>query len=251
MAVPGPVAWNDALADYGVSIRSDIVYDLRSHESVSLPAAGGFRIMTPYPFWVRAASTGASVINQELQGAFLPWSSSVDTSGAAPGTVTPLFVTTPAADAYDIFTVLDPQREFRTDSLATQLLAVQVNPLAASDTAPPAGRAIVVGNGQFAADRHVRNAPENLVFAMNAVDWLAQDDALIRIRSKDRRPPQLVMDEGGRDAVKYANVIGVPVLIGLAGLARLVRRRRITRQTFSPAAAPPPGRGAKRGEETA
>ena len=52
------------------------------------------------------------------------------------------------------------------------------------------GPAVVVGSIDFATDRFVQLAPENLAFALNAVDWLAQDEELIAIRSKDRRPPR-------------------------------------------------------------
>ena len=70
------------------------------------------------------------------------------------------------------------------------LLAAMVAP---ADTAKGArGRLVVVGSLDFATDRFVHSAPENLAFTLNAVDWLAQDEALIAIRSKDRRPPALM-----------------------------------------------------------
>jgi len=100
------------------------------------------------------------------------------------------------------------------------------------------GRIVVVGSSDFASDRYARNSPENLVFVENAIDWLAQDDALIGIRSKNRSPPPLVFTSATtRSAVKYANVIGVPVLLVLAGVLRLWRRRQTTRRTYRPLAA--------------
>jgi hypothetical protein len=73
---------------------------------------------------------------------------------------------------------------------------------------------------------------------VNAVDWLAQDDALIAIRSKNRTPPQLVFASATtHDVVKYGNIIGVPALVIVAGALWLARRRRITRQTYRPLAA--------------
>src|SRR3989440_4897055 len=100
----------------------------------------------------------------------------------------------------------------------------------------------VVGSTDFASDRYARNSPENLVFVENAVDWLAQDDALIGIRSKNRAPPPLVFTSTTtRSAVKYGNVIGVPVLLMLAGILRLWRRRQTTRRAYQPL---PPGSAA-------
>jgi ABC-type uncharacterized transport system involved in gliding motility auxiliary subunit len=227
------VAWNDVLADYGVSIRMDMVYDLLANESVSMPTRLG-RLLMSYPLWVRAGGTDASVVNQEIPSLFLPWTSSVDTTGAQPGSVTPLYLSSRASGVEAAQVFLDPQREFPQDSLSPRLLAVLVNAGAVGDTTVARGRLIVVGNDDFASDRHVRSAQENGVFVLNAVDWLAQDEALITIRAKDRRPPQLVLSEGQRGTVKYGNLVGVPVLVGLAGLARLVQRRRLMRQTYQP-----------------
>ena len=232
-AMPRPVAWNALLAPYGVAVRSDMVHDLLASESVSLPTQFG-RLLTAYPLWLRASSTRASVVNEDVPSLFLPWTSSIDTTGAAPGTVTPLAVSSQGAGTSSRETLLDPQRQFPGDSLATRLLAVLVNPLAAGDSAGPRGRVVVVGNDEFASDRHVRSAPENLVFVLNAVDWLAQDEALIAIRSKDRRPPPLGLATRGRNGVKYANVVGLPVLLALGGLGRLLQRRRGTKRVYVP-----------------
>jgi ABC-type uncharacterized transport system involved in gliding motility auxiliary subunit len=92
---------------------------------------------------------------------------------------------------------------------------------------------VVFGSSDFASDRNVRNAPENLSAALNAVDWLAQDESLITIRAKDRTPPPLVFSSDlVRDGVKYANLIGVPVvLVAFAGV-RLWRRRQLARRPY-------------------
>ena len=242
-ATPRDVAWNQVLQPYGVTIRSDMVYDLASNERVAVPAQFGMRVLVGYPFWVRALSTRASPINQELPGVFLPWTSSIDTAGARPGTVVPLFVTSEAAGVKTAEVFLEPTQQFPTDSLAPRVLAVQVNPRAGNgenaDSAAAApggrGRLVVIGNEDVAADRNVRNAPENLAFVLNSVDWLAEDPSLITIRAKTRTPPPLVFESDAlREFVKYANVIGVPVLLVLAGIAQLLRRRRLRHRAYQP-----------------
>jgi len=229
VAQPRPIPWNVLLADYGVTIRSDMVYDLRSNERVGMNSQLG-RLFVSYPFWVRASSTGASSINRDIGTIMLPWPSSIDVSGADSGAVTPLYASTQAAGVSATVTFLDPQRQFQTDSLASRLLAVTVN--MAELGAEVRGRLVVVGNEEFLTDRRVGSAPENLLFALNAVDWLAQDEGLVQIRAKDRRPPSLVLSDGKRDGVKYANVIGIPILIGLMAVFRLLRRRRLTRRVY-------------------
>ena len=100
---------------------------------------------------------------------------------------------------------------------------------------------MVVGSLEFTTDRFVRSAPENLAFTLNAIDWLAQDEALIAIRSKDRRPPPLLFTSAAtRESVKYANLIGLPLVVAVAGVIRLIRRRRRTREPYRPLV-PAPG----------
>ena len=229
---PQEVLWNELLAPYGVSVQSDMVYDLLSNEQIRVPAQFGFMI-APYPLWVRALSTRAASVNAELEGVFMPWTSSLDTADAVPGTVTPLFVTSPGAGVDSTMAMLQPRRQFQQNNLGVRLLAAMVNPLAVEDAQGPRGRVVVVGNSDVFQDRFLEGNAANLAFGLNAVDWLAQDEALIGIRAKNRTPPPLVFSSDiKRDLVKHANVIGVPVILILIGVLRSVKRRQRTRQQY-------------------
>jgi ABC-type uncharacterized transport system involved in gliding motility auxiliary subunit/ABC-type transport system involved in multi-copper enzyme maturation permease subunit len=234
MAMPKPVGWNPALQRFGISIGSDMVYDLQANEIVPVPSQGG-RILRVYPFFVRGGSTGKSVINKEIGEAVFTWASSIDTTGAATRTITPLFTTSRAGGSSTGETMIDPNRDFPQTDLKVRLLAVQGEARKAANDRTSAGRVVVIGDATFASDRSARGAPENVALAVNAVDWLAQDEALIAIRAKDRRPPQLIFSSNlAREGVKYVNVIGVPLLVAAAGLIRLARRRRKTREPYRP-----------------
>ena len=240
------VPWNALLAPYGVKIRSDMVYDLASNERVAMPAQFG-RILVQYPYWVEALSTKATPLNEETDGIFLPWSSSIDTSGARKGTVTPLFLTSKAAGISVQQAFLQPTQQFPTDSLSRRVMGVQVNGLVGDTARGPGGRLVAVGSDDFAGARHVQNAPENLQLALGAVDWLAQDTALIGIRAKNRTPPPLVFTSATlEDFVKYANIIGVPLLLVAWGGVRLWRRKRLAERPYGVEAAklPQPEGGA-------
>lgn len=232
MASARPVGWNQVLEPYGVSIRTDMVYDLLSNERVTMPVQGG-RLMVAYPFWVRAVSTRNSAINQDLETVLLPWPSTIDTAGAAPGSVIPLLTTSEGAGREVGRAFIAPQRDFPRDSLARQLVGVAVNPHAVEGTADTRGRVVVVGNSDVISDRYAQSDVGGLVFGLNAVDWLAQEDALIAIRAKNRRPPQLLFESATtRDAVKWANVAGMPLLLVLFASIRLFRRRQLSRDTY-------------------
>lgn len=232
LAMSHPIPWNDLLRPYGIAINPDMVYDLASNEQVAMPTQFG-QVLMPYPLWLRALSTRASPINAELDAMFLPWASTLDTSKAPKGTVTPLFTSSPAAGVRQNEMFLNPTQTWSRDSLARRLLAVQVNPRASGSNGALRGRLVVVGSADFVADRYARNDPGGAVFVQNAVDWLAQDEVLIAIRSKDRSPSPLVFASAvTRDAVKYGNMIGVPLLVMLLGALRLLRRQRRTRQQY-------------------
>jgi ABC-type uncharacterized transport system involved in gliding motility auxiliary subunit len=127
--------------------------------------------------------------------------------------------------------MIDPSREFPRTDLARRLLAVQVAPSA--DTGAK-GRIIVVGSADFVADNFAQHAVENLAFALNSIDWLAQESSLIAIRSKEMRPPPIKFTSTLlAELVKYGNVIGVPAALALGGFIRLARRRRLTREPYS------------------
>src|SRR6185436_7674635 len=123
------VSWNEVIKPYGVSIGSDMVLDLASNQPAQVPTQIG-RVLVRYPPWLRALSTKSSVINKALDGAFLPWSSSIDTTGVKKGTLTPLFVTSRQTAVEGFRVLIYPTRQWPSDNLRPRLVAVQVNPLA-------------------------------------------------------------------------------------------------------------------------
>jgi ABC-type uncharacterized transport system involved in gliding motility auxiliary subunit len=237
VATERPVAWNRFLKPFGIAIQPNMAYDLLANEIVPVPSAAG-QALQSYPLFLRARSTGKAEINREVSEVTLTWASTLDTTGAAKGQVTPLLISSPATGTIQGRASLDPTQNFPQRDLAPRILAAQAVPAPAAGTSHPEGRIVVVGSSDFVNDRFVSHAPDNLALVLNAVDWLAQDNALIAIRSKDRRPPPLVFSSvSEREAAKYANVIGVPGLVALYGFVRLIRRRRKARESYRPATA--------------
>ncbi len=236
LAMPVAPAWNEFLKPFGITIRSDIAYDLMANEIVPVPTSFG-RALQAYPLFIRARSTGSSPVNQEVNEVTLTWTSTLDTVGAAKGTVTPLLISSAASGTLTNAVSLDPtQANYSRQGLKPQLLAAAVVPAAKAGQATR-GRVVVVGSADFANDRFAEHVPDNITLALNAVDWLAQDEALIGIRAKDRRPAPLVFSSPAlREGVKYVNVIGVPLAIVLVGVVRALRRRRKTREPYRPLA---------------
>jgi ABC-type uncharacterized transport system involved in gliding motility auxiliary subunit/ABC-type transport system involved in multi-copper enzyme maturation permease subunit len=228
LAQPHPVPWNELLQRFGVSVRGDMAYDLLANEAIPVPSDFG-RVLQVYPFFIRSESTRRTAINQDIGAAVLTWASTIDTSKAPKGSITPLLVTSTAAGTFTDATSIDPRSDFPRTKLGRQLLGVMATSKGGR------GRAVVIGSSDFATDRFVQAAPENLALVLNAIDWLAQDEELIAIRSKNRQPVPLVFKTAlARDTAKYANLVGLPLLVALAGVAHLLRRRRRTRDPYRP-----------------
>lgn len=282
-----PDSVRDLTGDFGVRLNGDLVYDLRSNESISMP--GQFvNYVVAYPFWVRALPTDGNAITQGLNSVFLPWPSSLDTIPAAGRKFIPLLTSSPYAGIQANSFQIRPSQKLNYDreDLKGRLLAVAVDgalavarpkktgapaagqdsggeaeskdvgkgagivaassdtlaPAGAADTAaaatpgrsgPKAGRVVVVGDADFLTDQFVRNSPENVVFALNALDWLTQTDALMSIRSKTATPRPLVFSSDfQKELVKYINLIGVPLAFVVLGAVRLIERRRLTRRKY-------------------
>jgi len=89
------------------------------------------------------------------------------------------------------------------------------------------GRLVVVADSEFASDEYLRFARQvpvyasNMLFVMNMMDYLAQDEALAPLRAKVVQSRPLSAGKESTPAlVKYGNVIGVPLLFTLFGVAR-------------------------------
>ncbi len=259
--------------EFGVRVNPNLVFDLRSSESIQVPGEV-FNYVVAYPFWLRALPVGEHPITKNLNSVFLPWASSLDTLAAPGGReFTPLLATSAYAGRQQGAFEIRPNVELAYDpgQLQQYVLAYAVQgavsagvagqPVAQdasspasntvqADTAsgelaaravgreafsgPPRGRVVVVSDSDFLRNEFVRGSPAGARFALNAIDWLTQTNALLDIRSKQPTPRPLVFESNFEmQAVKYLNLIGVPLAFVLFGVFRLLRRRRLTRRTYA------------------
>jgi gliding-associated putative ABC transporter substrate-binding component GldG len=87
----------------------------------------------------------------------------------------------------------------------------------------PDARLIVVGDGDLVLDQGF--SPSNRVFIMNALDWLAGNDALIALRSREVQDRPLDdLDAATRAQLKWANLFGPSLFVLAIGLVRWRRR---------------------------
>jgi ABC-type uncharacterized transport system involved in gliding motility auxiliary subunit len=88
---------------------------------------------------------------------------------------------------------------------------------------------VVIGDADFISGQNAPT-PGNIPLLLNLVDWLSLDDNLISIRSrtlKDRtiESDLLKKDSKAPNIIRLINVIGMPLLVAIAGLLIFLNRR--------------------------
>ncbi|MCI0433848.1 MAG: Gldg family protein [Gemmatimonadetes bacterium] len=231
--IPASSGLEPLLEASGVAIGDGLVYDMRSHANVSVGRQGFFNLVRGYPLWPIVLRAGEHTTTRDLENLSLGWVAPLRVTDTT--RVQPLWATTEDAGMQPAGFPIDPSSfiALPSDTVRSQIVAVAIDPGARASTGgagtPNAsgGRMIVVGDADFLSDQFVQANPQNLIFVANALDWLAQDELLIRIRSKHRTPPALVFESDfGRNALKWGNLIGVPLLFIAFGTIRITGRRR-------------------------
>ncbi|MFB3777011.1 MAG: GldG family protein [Bryobacteraceae bacterium] len=128
------------------------------------------------------------------------------------------------------------ENSFATSNLSSA--AIRINPakdkkgpltLAAAGTYSPGeggtqGRFVVVGSSAWAAN-YILPFNGNRDLFLNMMNWLSSDEDLISIRPKEPEDRRLSLTRQQMTTVFYSSVVGLPVLVILAGLGVWWRRR--------------------------
>jgi ABC-type uncharacterized transport system involved in gliding motility auxiliary subunit len=213
----------ELLSERGVVVSRRMVVDLASSERVNMGRQGIYQVIASYPLWPVALPAGRHAITTGLSSLSMGWAGEVEITDSA--TVQPLWRTSEAAGLHGVGSPIFPDQDWNVpeEEMRVRALAAAVTP-AVGDSA---GRMVVVGDVTFSEPQFVQQNPANLTFLANAIDWLARDEALIAIRSKNRTPPNLLFESDmSRNALKWGNQIGVPLLFVLFGVVRVTGRRR-------------------------
>ena len=214
------------LEDNGIRMDAGMALDYSSNSTISMGRQGIFNVVRPYPLWPIGLKGDDHTTTRDLSNLSVGWATAIvinDTSA-----VTKLWVTSEAGDIQPAGGMIMPEALVQPDpdDLRSVTLAVAVES-AKSGGGGADGRMIVVGDVDFLQEQFVRSNPQNLLFTANAIDWLSQDEALIDIRSKTRTPPAMAFtSDFEKTALKWGNLVGVPLLFVLGGTARVTGRRR-------------------------
>jgi len=238
------------LDKYGVSVEKSLVIDENNKPIPMTKQAGNlqYQQMVPYPFWVSTSPDDASKTNpitSHFNGTDFYWVSPVALKDGVKGEV--LVSSSPTStlvkDQMDISPQKAPaylimsQEEKKTRSLVV-LRSGRIETAYPDDklplTATDNGRLIVAGNAGFASDLiKYTNSVQNLYFLKDLLEWLGNDEDLMKLRNRDIGETQLTKIKDGETRKAVASVawglsvVVVPLGVVVFGLVRAIRRRNL------------------------
>jgi gliding-associated putative ABC transporter substrate-binding component GldG len=253
MGRPIELNLDDMLQRYGVKLNSDVVRDVQCASVSIMQQQFGMSIQSQVPFpYIPIASkfSEGNMMVKDMQGIVLFFASSLDTLGVgANGLRAEILIRSSKQSGRQTgMLMIDPLQHFVREDfqesgipLATVVsgsfkscyagkpipsdTAAGSTPVSTSPlTVSPETRIIVIGDGDFMRDQYTSR--DNLTFFANMVDYLADDAGLITIRSKEASAPPLEpVSDGGKKAIKYANLIVPPILVIGYGMMRWRNRK--------------------------
>ena len=214
----------------GIGVDEGLVMDYGSNSNISMGPQGLFNVVRPYPLWPIGLKGSLHATTRDLNGLSAGWATAITIADSVEN-IERLWITTEAGGIQPPNSLIMPDALLQPDPDGFQTVTLAVA-IGGGETEPTTndvreGRIIVVGDVDFLEESFIQVSPDNLIFAENAIDWLAQDEALIAIRSKTRTPPPIVFTSDFQKAsLRWGNLIGVPLLIVIYGVMKVTGRRR-------------------------
>jgi len=246
------------LASYGINLDDKLVADVQSAQ-VGIQERRGFMVVTTpvrYPFVpILERLEGDSPVSKGLRGVTMPFVTPVSATAAERRHVAVLAKSSAKSWLEPKPFNLNPQRDWGAENITFSgpyNLMVEVSgkipshyaaEAQASSTATSSGapllteskaeaRIIVAGSASMFLDDFMTRS-SNPKLLLNVADWLLLDPALLAMRTRGLAEPPIQADltTATRNAVKFGNILGVPLLFVLYGVVRWrmreARRRAI------------------------
>jgi len=240
----------DSLAGhYGAGPQPSLVIDARHNQIRAVQTLGFLQlpVLIDYPLYVvGSASDQDHVLNRHLDRLDLLFASPLTLQPQPEAPLTVVVQSSERSGVRSLPTMVQPPLEEAPNDYTSphQPLVVSAEGILASfyadtsrgaefllgpvyDTAFIARsvptRLLFVGDADLVSDQGLTSY--NQVFLLNATDWLARNDLLVALRSRQVEDRPLdELDAGGRARIKWANLLGPALFVVIFGLARWRRR---------------------------
>jgi len=219
--------------DLGVSVESGLVMDKRAQRVVV--RNGAFQSQVDYPFVPNILDLNTShMISRDLEAVSIPFASPLLKVN---GKAQILMQSSPWSAVqdgppFDVYPLMEIDKRFEGLQTKSEILALtfQGNMTSAFKALPQGmkgsllthvddGRLLVIGSPGFLDDEFMDGSA--IVLALNSLDWLSHDEALIALRSRGvTERPLAALSSDGRLVFKLLWLFALPLLVLLFGLWR-------------------------------
>jgi len=211
------------LENYGIKINKNFILST-SAELVNF-GSGTMQLLTPYPFWLKT-----NVFNKNspyfgnVNLLTFPWTSSLSIVKKDNIQIKELIKSTDKS--WSQKEVSNGEFDLNPQNIANpKLTDLKDFPLAIESTTKNT-KIIVIASSRFALDQYYNRNSSNLEFVLTSLNELASGGALSGIRSRSISfYPLPDLGDNLKDIFKYLNILLLPIILGLYGIIRLIRRK--------------------------
>lgn len=229
--LPNPETLTNLLDTYGLSLEKDLVYDLRSNETIRL-GNGVLGFMLPYPYWLRAkASPDIPSSFAKVNNLLLPWASSIKIDvkkQKSAGYLSKILYQTSQAGGSALgenINISPDQTEFSQESLGVKQLVVISEKISNKDKT---GKIILIGNSDFLTDQYLQNSSDNTAFAGAVLSYLTGSDSLAGIKIKQSGIKKFSFpSQTAPSVIKILNLALILILPAVFALIRYLKRKNL------------------------
>lgn len=240
-ARPVETGIEELLKRYGIEVPPELVYDASAGMVNVSERRGGFIFTTvvPYPFFPKIINLNRDhIITKDVEALTLGYTAPVKDSTKGDLQFISLARTSSRSGVlgrplYVAFNRTFPAGSFAGPPQTVVALVAGRFKTAYEDKKPEVkegmSRIVVVGNGELADDDFIK-APANGQFLLNAIDYLAEDESLISIRSKQVQTRPIKKPSPALErAIRYATILLPPVVVVFCGIViwGIRRSRRV------------------------
>lgn len=223
--------------DYGVSVETNLVYDLKQNQIVG-GGGGSFSFPVQYPLWFIADATEESLnAIKNVTNVSMLWASeiNIDESKLNGNKLYRLFKTTDESNIQTIESInigigeeITPKE---SDSSRTIAVALEND---------KGGRAVIVGDSDFLGDDIINDLASrqtgldslNVSFGVGSVEWATKDNQLSSIKARNRLPTAISIGDSEK-AMLLSIGGGFPIILtAIVGGVILYRRRALNKKKY-------------------
>ncbi len=215
------------LANKGLYVDTAIVTDTKCGQVMAVQDLGGFRMQVPvlFPYMVITSKMAKHPITEGLEGVYLNFTPYLSASKSNTAfSILPLLSSSEQTGSQVPPFGIDINRKWTKGDFMEgekMLAALLEQNQGKIVVVPTASSFLSASEGQ-----PQQLAPDNLNFALNAIEWLSDDSGLMEVRNKaiTSRPINTeALSDASRETIKYLNLL---LPIGLILAYALLRRRQ-------------------------